>query len=374
MPPTPPPLLNRHQSQSSHSPVMLVLGNPLKYFVFSLMTFWITLIYIRMTHTSPDLETLFRNASYPIAIGLVSFNFLLSVILCVYYLLNIVFFSIHPNMTEHTIIVEKLFNFFSFKIVLVGMVIENDIYDFSIWFAWYAVLASTKAILQFGLIRLNIMIETNNTANNSKIHTFIRPFFHLLYVFCFIIYGVSFWQYFLKKIPGSGPTYGYALWILILFDLVTLSIELFNSTMVYSFYILKMYTEEINVSDYEVDVDVNIGLINSMGSKMTEYYEKFIIFKVNFMKWIKNTDLEDIQYSVELHTDILIIFISLFHYFHVYLINGITLSLVDILLFFNIRTTGNIYVYVYINMSLYIYIYIYIYIHVYIYKYIYTYI
>jgi hypothetical protein len=257
-------------------------------------------------------------------------------------------------MTEHTIIVEKLFNFFSFKIVLVGMVIENDIYDFSIWFAWYAVLASTKAILQFGLIRLNIMIESNNTINNSKMRKFIRPFFHLLFVFCFIIYGVSFWQYFLKKIPGSGPTYGYALWILILFDLVTLSIELFNSTMVYSFYILKMYTENIDISEYEINGNIGSGddsMVSKILNFMEKYSRKILSTYGKFMTWIKNTDLEDIQYSVELHTDILIIFISLFHYFHVYLINGITLSLVDILLFFNIRTTGmymNIYKYEFI--------------------------
>ena len=351
----------RQPQSASYSPVMHVLGRPLQYFLFSKFVFWTTIIGIRMTHNKPDIRTLFQNSSYPNVIGIVSFNLLLSVFLCIYYLLNTLFFGRHPTMTEHTVIVEKLFNFFSFKIVLVGMVIEPDIFGFSVWLAWYAVLASMKAILQYGKLRLNMIVDTNT----ATVYSYIRPFFHLVFGLFFVATGFYYWKVSLCTAGHFGLS------MLVLFDLVTLFIELFQCTVMYVVCILKADAEgnttsstsnEENSAERSAEIilientsaennNSNTVLIRKntknevkkilkmMNSLLTGHVAKFSgVLRI----WARKLDYADFQSTVDLYSDILILSISLIHYFHVYTINGLSLSLVDIFLFLNIRTTGKI--------------------------------
>lgn len=368
----PPALQVRPALSPSYSPVMHVLGRPLQYFLFSLIALWVTTLTIRMTHDKPDVRTLFQNSSYPIVIGIVFFNFLLSVFLCLYYLLNILFFGRHPTMTEHTVIVEKLFNFFSFKIVLVGMVIEPDIYDFSVWLAWYVILASMKAILQYGKLRLNIMVD----ANVATVRHYFRPFFHLIFGTFFVAIGFYFWKDSLTA-PGH-----FGLSMLVLFDLVTLSIELIQSLIMYAACILKTdaerngsisisvgnNTEQTQSESHRNQIDSsalssttststssyrNRLMTNKVKSESTIIKTMKMIFnlittkKSNFhtkiRAWAQKIDYTDFQNTVESYSDILILLISLMHYFHVYTINGLQLSLVDIFLFLNIHSSGKYY-------------------------------
>lgn len=311
-----------------------------------------------MTNNKSDIRALFQNSSYPIVIGIVSFNLLLSVFLCIYYLLNTLFFGRHPTMTEHTVIVEKLFNFFSFKIVLVGMVIEPDIFGFSVWLAWYAVLASMKAILQYGQLRLNIIVDTNT----ATVYSYIRPFFHLVFGLFFVSTGFYYW----KVVLCTAGHFGLSM--LVLFDLVTLFIELFQSTVMYVVCILKADAEGNTTSSTsnventadrsaEVILNENISAQNNIPRSTTARKNtKIKIFKMmnsllignvakfsGFLRlWARKLDYGEFQSTVDLSADILILSISLIHYFHVYTINGLSLSLVDIFLFLNIRTTGKI--------------------------------
>ena len=357
----PPPLSTRRQPAPSYSPVMHILGRPLQYFSFSFVTFSITLLCIRMTHNKPDITTLFQNSSYPIAIGIVTFNLLLSIFLCIYYLLNGIFFGALPNMTEHTIIVEKLFNFFSFKIVLVGMVIEADIYDLSQWLVWYVILASVKAILQFGLIRLNVLVESSNT----NIYHYLRPSLHLLFGIFFVLN-----EYFFSGMSGrgNGP---FGLWMLILFDLVTFTIELSQSIALHIIYFIKASSDQSNTSTanstplteiIKKPVEgtsfksfalrsslVVLSTLSAVISKLFRLQKNFMVVWMRenlseiFLKkerWVQNTDFEEVQYIIVLCTDILILGITLIHYFHVFMIHGLSLSLVDLLLLFNILSTG----------------------------------
>lgn len=362
----PPPTLPMRQPPSpSYSPVMHILGRPLQYLVFSFVTFWVTLFSIRMTHNKPNLAAMFQNTSYPIVIGIVSFNFLLSVFLCVYYLLNIIFFGKHPTMPEHTVIVEKLFNFFSFKIVLVGMVIEPDIFDFFVWYAWYAVLASMKAILHYGQLRLIVIVDSNTATASS----YIRPFFHLVFGFFFVTTGLYYWKVLLRTTGHVGLS------MLVLFDLVTLFVELVQSTSLYTTCILKAHTEagteiesnpptstSTSTSALSADFGSRDSAFNSTANTENHKSLKRKVLSVLSSKrailfisslttrytpkcfeewklWAKKTDFVEFQTTVELYSDIVILSISLVHYCHVCTINGLSLSLVDIFLFLNIWTT-----------------------------------
>ena len=375
----PPVLSARQQPAPSYSPVMHVLGRPLQYLLFSLITFCTSILLIRVTHNESNITMLLQNSSYPIVIGIVTLNLLLSIFLCVYYLLNGIFFGTLPNMTELTIIVEKLFNFFSFKIVLVGMVIEADIYDFSLWIVWYVVLASVKAILQFGLIRLNILVESSN----PTIFQYIRPSSHLLFGFIFVLYEFYFWG---TTGRGHGPP---GLWMLILFDLVTFTIELIQSAAIHIIYIVKASANHTSSSttssssssspavaavgdlsngvrasqflfgnhkSIDSTTDKIVLVISSLSALVFKSFklEELSLFAKSKTKvfetfneisqWAQNTDFEEVQYTIELYTEILILGISLIHYFHVFMIHGLTLSLVDIFLLFNIISTGTVHI------------------------------
>ena len=67
---------------------------------------------------------------FPFA-ALMLFNFTLSLILNLYFLLRYLFFGHPVNSTalEKQQILEKLFIFFSFKFVLIGLVVEPGIVD-----------------------------------------------------------------------------------------------------------------------------------------------------------------------------------------------------------------------------------------------------
>jgi hypothetical protein len=262
-------------------------------------------------------------------------------------------------MTEHTVIVEKLFNFFSFKIVLVGMVIEPDIFGCSVWLAWYAVLASMKAILQYGQLRLNMIVDTNT----ATVYSYIRPFLHLIFGLFFVATGFYYWKVSLCTAGHFGLS------MLVLFDLVTLFIELVQSTVMYVVCILKADAEGNTASSTSTDENStepsaemilaeNISAENDnsapiMIRKNAKIEMKKIFKMINYLftghlakfsgvlrLWARKLDYVEFQSTVDLYSDILILSISLIHYFHVYTINGLSLSLVDIFLFLNIRTTG----------------------------------
>ena len=279
-------------------------------------------------------------------------------------------------MTEHTVIVEKLFNFFSFKIVLVGMVIEPDIYDFSVWLAWYVILASMKAILQYGKLRLNIMVDSNI----ATVQHYLRPFLHLIFGMFFVSIGFYFWK---DSLTASGH---FGLSMLVLFDLVTLTIELMQSLIMYATCILKVDADRnnrqnINIRNISSSSSSISGFVSGSVQNQSESHSQqhvdsittttnlslqamdkvksqstirktfnMIIHlfteksKSNYIndvrQWALKIDYSEFQSTVESYSDILILLISLMHYFHVYTINGLQLSLVDIFLFLNIHSSG----------------------------------
>ena len=222
------------------------------------------------------------------AASLALFNFLLSFIACFYFFLCLVFFGppLYSPPNESQQVFEKLLVFFSFKFVLIGLVIEPGMIDGVIWIIWCANLAVAKAIIHHGLIHAEYLAGAN--AGPTE---YIRPSFHVPFV---ILYALGMYQTYGLWVSGR-PT---AFWLLFLFDIVTLLIELAHSATVYIIYIVN-------------------------GFYLKQYF----------------TDPAEKACTINMLTDILMLNLTLVHFAHVCFLNGLTLSLTDVLLFLNIRST-----------------------------------
>ena len=223
------------------------------------------------------------------SVTLVLFNFVLSIISCIYLLLKFTFFGNASSTTgiERQQIVEKLFAFFSFKFVLIGLIVEPGIIDMIIWIYWCANLALAKAIIQHGLIQAEHL-----ASENASPREFVRPACHILFIIIFSVYACRSYGAYISN--ASNP---HAFWLLFLFDFVTLLIEMAHSTIVYTIYIT-------SASSY-----------------------KFFM------------DPVEMASVIHIIADIILLHATLLHFVYVCFINGLTLSLVDVLLFLNIRST-----------------------------------
>ena len=55
---------------------------------------------------------------------------------------------------------------------------------------------------------------------------------------------------------------------------------------------------------------------------------------------LRAADTDDLLHIVQLNSDIWILLFTSMHYVHIFFINGLSLSLVDVLLFLNLRAAG----------------------------------
>jgi hypothetical protein len=241
----------------------------------------------------PDLSQLNPNFTHSLPLfpltAIFLFNFSLSLILCLYFLLRWAFFGYSVNLVpvERQQILEKLFMFFSFKFVLIGLVVEPAITDMIAWVFWCAMLAVAKALLHHGLVCAQTI-----AGSAAGLRAYARPALHFLFVWGYAS-GMCF-VFRLWVIGGSNPP---AFWLLFLFDIVTLAVEVLQSMVVYS------------------------------------------IFASSAAGWKVFLDPPEHVSTVNLLADIALLLITLLHFCHVCFVNGLMLSLVDVLLFINIRST-----------------------------------
>ena len=282
------PTWNQEIPEEIYSPIRQ-MDSGILYLIGSGSLAAVSLIYMhsQLNHTPQNERdiTIALAANLPLfpSVSLVLFNFLLSIISCMYSLLRFTFFGRISSVTttERQRIVEKLFAFFSFKFVLIGLIVEPGIVDMIVWIYWCANLALTKAIIQHGLL------QAAHLANASASpRQYIRPASHIIFVILFCLAACKSYGVYVSD------RYPHAFWSLFLFDLVTLLVEMMQSSAIYMIYIT-----------------------NALQCKLfSDPVEKACL--------------------VHVVADIVLLHVTLLHFMYVSIINGLTLSLVDVLLFF----------------------------------------
>ena len=231
------------------------------------------------------------------------FNFGFAFILYFYQMLHIVFFSSLPSGIEIRQIVDKLYNFFSFKIFLIGLILEPTLLDIGLWVLWCLLLGTAKALLQHGILKIEAVIT--NTPEDSPLtgemaafdlRKVARPAGHLLYMLLFLVAVGTAWH---RVLTGGGNAANNSLlqlWLLVMYDVSTVAIEWLQAVSLYGVYLLR-----------------------ALGSCF---------------------DMDDSLYYINLCAEVGILAVTLLHFMHVYLLHGINLSITDVLLCLNVRAAA----------------------------------
>ena len=98
-----------------------------------------------------------------------SLNLLLAFMLGLYHILHAAFFARPNTPTEQRFVVEKLFKFISFKVVLIGLILEPSFVDVGLWIVWSMTLAIVKGILYHGLLYLRSLFDEPSSFRISKV-------------------------------------------------------------------------------------------------------------------------------------------------------------------------------------------------------------
>lgn len=269
--------------------------SPFYYFTSSFVVACVAVLYLRhcssLAHqydgSTQDLLYLPSLPSYPI-ICLCLFNFLVSCILGVYYLLCSMFFGPQAAGPEQMVVFEQLLNFFSFKFIIVGLVPETDALRFAAWIIWFINLAVAKGLVYHGHIHVERL-----AGRTAPLACYLRPGCHVLFVAVYVAIAVAITNS--LHIWSQRVT---TLWIFLLYDLVTVSLEALHCLALYCLH----------------------------GSHAANR--------------LQHVDVYEYIYIIDCCTDILLQVASFLHFLHVGLVLGISLSLVDIVLFLNIRAVG----------------------------------
>jgi hypothetical protein len=141
---------------------VISLDNPLVYMVCSAILAAVIVLYLSFLAESRSVfQTMTIIPLFPLA-SLILLNFVLSLFLSTYFILRYVFFGLPFNsvVPERQQIMDKLFVFFSVKLVLIGLVVETGFSDVVFWVLWCAPLAIVKAITNNAISRADYLASS----------------------------------------------------------------------------------------------------------------------------------------------------------------------------------------------------------------------
>lgn len=275
----------------------LLVSNPGQYFTFS---FSVAVLIANIFLHESIIESIIRADALRLLTGLNDFpvvalvviNLIVAVIVLLYRCLHWLFFGPRPpSELDLQIIFDQLAIFFSFKFVLIGLILEPDMLDCFCWSLWLGMLALLKIILLHGKLRIEYFASSD--ANTQNLH---RPFLHLILVAIILAFIVCKWSRFLFEIDLLPLN------MLLGFDLLTTLIAWVQVCACYSIY----------------------------------------MFDGGILRHILGlADVDELIHNVRLVADIAFLLSTTLHYIHVFSIAGVSLTLVDALLLLNLRSTGS---------------------------------
>lgn len=219
--------------------------------------------------------------------SLCMWNFMLATGLVLYHTLSLIFFG-RISRDVASVVLEKVFSYITLKLVLVEIILQTGITSTTRWVLWFIVIGICKGLTAHGIIH----VEGLSSASRSW-HHFIRPFGHLLCV--------------------TGG-------VLFLFQLARAA--------------------SIDLAD--LDVDIYLLLFYDIIFQLLDLVHTSIIFIVNLLNTLEilpsSVCPNEWAYVVDSIVNLAQLCLTLAHLFHIGVVNGISLSLVDMVIILNSRS------------------------------------
>ena len=132
MPPTVPSSLGEINALT---PLKFLLNHPLVYSTCSILAAVGSIVYVR-SHTQRQTPFLIAR-SFQLFPGcfLIVFNSVISILYFMYISLCRLFFATRPSFSQHVAIGRKLLPYLN-KVVILGLIIEPDVFDLAVWLIW----------------------------------------------------------------------------------------------------------------------------------------------------------------------------------------------------------------------------------------------
>lgn len=262
---------------------MLIVQNPHYYILISTIAALLSISYILCVWVKKDefgeekFETFFV---WPV-ISFCIFNFAFAVVIGFYYGVCWIFFGLQGIGQQQKVIFEQLLYFFSFKFLVVELVLQTSLLSVGRWIVWFVILAVAKGLLHHGQIRVTTLANSS-----ASWKSYVWPSGHMLMVLVLFLSLIYF-----KRRWASNFYSDIAL--LLAYDVFTLAVEFLHSIGIYI-----------------------LHGIDAAGLQSTS----------------------DMVFLLDACADILLKASSLTHFLHVGGINGTSLSMVGVVVFLNIQS------------------------------------
>jgi len=264
---------------------VIVLSKPGYYFAFSAVALSVALA----SHFSPLIGFDFSENKSSHAVTVLAYNFVISSVVVVFYVLCWMFFGEQKRGTAQHQVLEQLLTFLMFKLILIEYVLQTTLLEVSTWVFWFAIFSVSKGLVYHGHMRAALL-----ASSGSPWHHYVRPALHIP-----IVLGTLFGALLLAWRWSEASN---RLWLLLLYDIGTLYIEWIHVAAVYALY-------------------------------MGEAGMWAFIPRVR----VESLNVADVTYILDSLSDVLLRSLALLHFIHIGTINGISLSLIDVVLLLNTR-------------------------------------
>ncbi|KAI9293557.1 hypothetical protein K502DRAFT_325255 [Neoconidiobolus thromboides FSU 785] len=223
-------------------------------------------------------EALFLNQQKVAALIFMNSGFLFLYILGTI-LIKIFFDELRDIENQH--MYDRVLNFLLFKVVFLGAIVETNNDEMILWVSWFAVIGFLRVFSMLCRDRCEYLMEISSSSNRSQFR--VLSFLSLI-IICDILW-------FTVCLNSFG-----SMLFLLIFECFTLLLDTLQTLIKYLIHI-----KDISSSDIWEEKDVYL--------RKTEFY-----------------------------TDAAILVVTLIHYIQIVLLQGITFTLIDAVLFLNIRS------------------------------------
>lgn len=335
-----------------------VIRNPIYYFLFSFGLLSITVIWLRAYQASTFLEGLrilfFLESPFDesnqvkIAVNqasaLIWSNFIISILLLKFFAVHYLSINRTGISSDHVsqIIIQSS-SCLKSSYTLILIILDPNILDVCIWTIWYCEVCTIKSLLCLGMLK-----SENLGAQNDSTSRFELLSQHLI-ILVAEISTLSLFVFLVLPRILKNPV-PLAIGILLVTDIVSMLVEILKSFLL-SFF--RWNNARINSEKKDSSTSSIFSIVQKLGSFLSSRFhfsgEKGSA-ACDLDRWKLIDSLEDQLFLVENICNGMLTLISFFNLSHLYLLNGISLSIADILLIINMQDCYSSMIHIFQNL------------------------